>query len=267
MSEWTGKVALVTGGATGIGAAVARRFAKAGGQVVIADLDPAAGGRIVEELGGGERAVFVRTDVTSVQAVAQAVDTAVSAFGGVDLLHNNAGIMHRHERIEDVPPASFKAVVEVNLVGMFLAAQAVVPVMKAAGGGVIVNMSSRGGSRGQPHILSYSASKAGILAVTRGLAEQLWPHGIRVNALIPSLVDTQMAQGGPNLRAATSTGSYVFSPDEMAEAVLSLAAVGDPRGVIHEYAGTPDGPRRYEVGELERREIPMRAAIDAAHRS
>lgn len=255
MSEWVGKSAIVTGGASGIGAAVARRIVSAGGRVLLADLNTDAGEQLVDELGGPGQARYVRTDVTSQIEVFAAVQTAMAAFGRVDFLHNNAGIMHRHDRIEDVPLDSFRTVLEVNLIGMFLAAQAVVPVMKIGGGGVIINMSSRGGSRGQGHILSYSATKAGILSFTRGLADQLRPHGIRVNALMPSVVDTQMTQGGPNMRHAASAGSYVFTADEIAKAVLELADKGTGSGMIRECVGTPDGPRYYEVGELERREI------------
>lgn len=253
MGAWVGKVALITGGAGGIGAAVARAIAEAGGRVAIADRDKGAAAATAEGIGAS--AIPIAMDVTSEEDARKAVDTVLSVFGRLDFLHNNASIMHRHDKIEDVPAESFRTVIGVNLIGMFLMAKAAVPALKASRGG-IVNMSSRGGSRGQPHILSYSAAKAGILAFTRGLAEQLASDGVRVNALIPGLVDTDMARGGPNMRVAASSGSYVFTAAEMATAVLFVAQQQGPRGVIYEYSGTPDGPRLYAVGELEKHEVP-----------
>ncbi|MGI4952421.1 MAG: SDR family NAD(P)-dependent oxidoreductase [Janthinobacterium lividum] len=263
---WNDKVALVTGGGSGIGRAFARHVCAAGGRVLIADVDEAGGHATAEQCGGSGLARFLRTDVTREDDAARAVAEAVAAFGGVDMLHNNASILLRSDRIEDVDPALFSKVVNVNLVGMFLMARAVTAHMRPRRSGVIVNMSSKGGLRGQPHILAYSATKAAALSFTRGLAAQLAPDGIRVNALIPGLVATEMARGGPNMAVAQKAGRYVFEPEEMARAVAYAAEREDLNGAILEYDGTAGRPQMLVLGDFAATEIdpgfgPARPAL------
>ncbi|MGI4802975.1 MAG: SDR family NAD(P)-dependent oxidoreductase [Janthinobacterium lividum] len=252
---WEGKVALITGGGSGIGRAFALHVCAAGGRVMIADVDEVGGHATVEQCGGTRVARFIRTDVTEEADAASAVAGAVAAFGAVDMLHNNASILLRSDRIEDVEPALFRKVVNVNLIGMFLMARAVTSHMRPRGTGVIVNMSSKGGSRGQPHILAYSSTKAAALSFTRGLAAQLGPAGIRVNALIPGLVATEMARGGPNMAAAQKAGRYVFGPAEMARAVAYAAQREDLNGAILEYDGTTGRPQMLLLGDFVATEL------------
>ena len=126
MRFWENKVALVTGGSSGIGRAFARLVTERGGKAVLADIDVEAGTRGVEFLGGSEKAAFVKTDVTSEDEVRNAVEFALATFGSIDMLHNNASIRNRYDQIEDIPLELFRRVLEVNVIGMFLSARAVV---------------------------------------------------------------------------------------------------------------------------------------------
>lgn len=249
MGFWDGKVALVTGGGAGIGQAFARHVAGLGGSVVVMDVDAHAAESTAAAL-GDDRALAIAASVSSEADVARAVDRAVARFGRIDVLHNNASILHRNEAIEDMSVEDFRRVLEINSVGTFICSRAVAPVMKRNGGGCIVNMSSRGGARGQGHTLAYSASKAGILSFTRGLAENLQAHNIRVFALSVGLVETNMTRGGAYLARAKSEGRYVFRPEEMAAAVAYLAEKQDGSGAVYEYFGGPDGPEMRVLGDF-----------------
>ncbi len=239
---WDGKVAVITGSAGGIGRASALLFVERGARVVVSDLNEAGGEETVKLAGGPEHATFVGADTTSAADAAHLMEAAVSAFGGIDVLVNDAAILHRHERIEDVPLESFLGVINVNLNGGFIVTQAAVPYLKQRGGGVIVNMSSMG-ARGGPNILSYSAAKAGVLALTRGLSAQLEPFNIRVNALMPGLVETPMTVAGPAIENARRAGAYVFRPEEMARAVAYCAEHEELNGASISYSPTLDGPQ------------------------
>ncbi len=249
MSFWTGKVALVTGGGAGIGQAFARHVADRGGSVVVVDINAAAAEATAGAI-GDDRALAVAANVASEADVARAVDSAVDRFGRIDMLHNNASILHRNEAIEDISVDDFRRVIEINALGTFLCARAVAPVMKRGGGGCIVNMSSRGGLRGQGHTLAYSTSKAGILSLTRGLAENLQPFNIRAYALSVGLVETGMTRGGAYLARAKSEGRYVFQPEEMAAAVAWLAEKQDGSGAAYEFFGGTDGPEMRLLGDF-----------------
>ena len=190
MQRFTGRSFVITGGASGIGLATARRAAAEGATVVIADIDEDAGRRHAEELGGH----FVRTDVTDHAQVANLYARTQELLGGVDIAFHNAGIAPLADSsVLTTQPDVWERVQRVNLTGVFYCCQAVIPYMRAQGRGVIVNMSSvvavLGSAIGP---ISYTASKGGILALTRELGVQFARDGLRVNAVCPGPVRTPM---------------------------------------------------------------------------
>ncbi|WP_433830397.1 glucose 1-dehydrogenase [Actinoplanes sp. CA-015351] len=197
MGRLDGKVALITGGARGMGKAHARHFVAEGARVVIGDVLEEKGRRVADEVGG----VFVRHDVTSAGDWAAAVEAATTAFGKIDILVNNAGIL-RHGPVAEMDPDEFRHVIDVNLVGSWLGVRQVVPPMRDAGGGSIVNISSIEGIAGAAGLSAYSASKFGVRGLTRSAAQELGPFGIRVNSVHPGGVMTSMALAA----ARTMTG-------------------------------------------------------------
>ncbi|MGW6130857.1 SDR family oxidoreductase [Cellulomonas sp. NPDC055163] len=190
MTELDGRVALVSGGARGLGAAYVRALHERGASVVVGDLLDDEGAALADEL--GERARYVHLDVTSEGDWAAAVEVAVG-LGGVDVLVNNAGIANAG-RIERYGREKWDAVIAVNLTGTYLGVRAVVPVMKAAGKGSIVNISSVEGMRGDAGLHGYVASKFGVRGLTKSLAVELGADGIRVNSVHPGFVLTPMTE-------------------------------------------------------------------------
>ena len=189
MGRLDGKVALITGGARGMGKAHARHFVAEGARVIIGDVLDDRGQAVADGL---DNCRYVRHDVTSEPEWAAAVDTAVDTYGRLDVLVNNAGIL-RHAPIAAMEPADFRAVLEVNLVGTWLGIRQVVAPMTAAGGGSIVNISSIEGFAGAAGLSAYSASKFAVRGLTRSAAQELGPLGIRVNSVHPGGVLTSMA--------------------------------------------------------------------------
>ncbi|WP_312168200.1 glucose 1-dehydrogenase [Microbacterium sp.] len=189
MSDLNGRVALVTGGARGIGAAYVRALHAAGARVVVADILEDEGRALVGEL--GERALFATLDVTDEAQWAEAVDAAVRAFGSLDVLVNNAGIANAAP-IEHLTTEKWNAVIAVNLTGTFFGCRAVVPVMKQQGRGSIINISSVEGMRGSPGLHGYTAAKFGVRGLAASLAVELGPFGIRVNSVHPGFITTSM---------------------------------------------------------------------------
>ncbi len=190
------KVAIVTGGAKGIGLAVARRFAADGARVVIADIDEDVGGRVAEEVGALGAVRFIRCDVGDKSAAENLVAATVQAWGAVDVLVNNAGIVHAADFL-DVTEADLDRVLRVNLKGAFLVAQAaarrmVGQVKSGARPGVIVNMSSVNAVFAIANQVPYSVSKGGVNQLTKVMALALAPYGIRVNAIGPGSIMTDM---------------------------------------------------------------------------
>jgi len=187
-----GKVAVVTGAASGIGRAMAQRFADEGAKVVVADLDATAGMVIAEAVGGH----FVQTDVTSPEGVAAMFAEAVAAYGGVDISCHNAGISPPDDdSILETELDAWRRVQEVNLTSVYLCCKAVIPLMQQRGGGSIINTASfvalMGAATSQ---ISYTASKGGVLSMSRELGVQFAREGIRVNALCPGPVNTPLLQ-------------------------------------------------------------------------
>jgi 3-oxoacyl-[acyl-carrier protein] reductase len=220
--DLTGRVALVTGASRGIGAAIALAFAEAGAAVAVnyrerADEAEAVVAKI-RDIGG--HAVAIPADVSQAAAVARMVDHAVSALGPVDILVNNAG-MALVRGIDDLTEDDFDATIAVNLKSAFLCTQAVVPAMRAKKWGRIVNISS-GAARGAGAIgVHYNASKAGMEGLTRGYAARLVKEGITVNAVAPSLIETDMMRGRSDLARNIPLGR-LGHPEEVAQAVLMV---------------------------------------------
>ena len=187
-----GRVALVTGGASGIGLATARRFVAEGARVVIADRDGDAAERAAS--GIGESAAAVRCDVTIPADCRAAVAAAEDLYGGLDVLHANAGVPFQGA-IESVDEATLQRVIGVNLMGAFWSAQAAVPALRRRGSGSIIFTSSLQGVIARPNFTPYTAAKHGVIGLMKSLALELAPHGIRVNAIAPAATDTPMLPG------------------------------------------------------------------------
>ncbi len=223
MDRLDGKVALITGGARGMGEAHVRRFVAEGARVVFGDVLEEEGARVVADLGDAVR--FVPMDVTRPEDWRTAVDTATNAFGDLGVLVNNAGIL-RYGLIEDMEPAEFTRILEVNLVGQWLGVKSVIAPMKAAGGGAIVNVSSTEGFIGASGLSAYSASKFGVRGLTKVAARELGAYGIRVNSIHPGAILTPMITD-PDLVTAKA---------DSADAFLSALPLGR-MGAIEEVPG------------------------------
>jgi 3-oxoacyl-[acyl-carrier protein] reductase len=227
----TDRAILVTGASRGIGRAIAEAFAAQGDRVAIHHRDSAAlAAEVLAGLPGGEHTV-VQADLADPEAVRVMVDAAHGRLGGMDVLVNNAGIFQAHP-ITDVSyeqwQAAWQATLAVNLTGAANVTWCAVRHMMAAGGGAIVNVSSRGAFRGEPGQPAYGASKAGLNAFGQSLARALAPHGIWVGTVAPGYVETDMAvtvltgPSGDRIRAESPFGR-VARPDEIAAAVVYLA--------------------------------------------
>ena len=197
MNRLNGKIALVTGGARGIGRAICAAYANAGAKVAVADLLDDEAQEVAEAVGAGKvdaTAMALRMDVTDRTSIAAGVRQVEEIWGGIDVLVNNAGIFNMAP-IEEITPEDYRRQYDVNVGGALFTIQAVVPGMKArARGGAIINFSSQAGRRGEPNIAVYCSTKAAIISITQSLALELAPHGIRVNAIAPGVVDTPMWQ-------------------------------------------------------------------------
>lgn len=234
MTAIENKVAVVTGAAAGIGRATATLLAGEGAKVVLADIDEGGGEEVRQEIesAGGE-ALYVRTDVSSLGSVETAVDTAVGAFGRLDVLHNNAGIA-MGSSVVDTTEDLWRRVLDVNLGGVYRGCKCAIPHMVRGGGGSIVNSGSVQGLRGFPGWAAYAASKGGIAALTRQVALEYAGQGIRVNCVAPGTIMTPMnegvfaeAQDPEALKEAWNRMHPVGRfgrPEEVAEAVLFLAS-------------------------------------------
>ena len=226
-----GKVAIITGGARGQGEAEARMFVREGAKVVFGDVLDDEGRQVEAEIAaaGGE-AVYVRLDVTDEDAWREAVGTAVSRFGKVDILVNNAGIASWNAG-DDATVEEWDRIMEINAKGVFLGTKAVIPAMRAAGGGSIINISSISGMVGQTNIHpGYNASKGAVRILTKSTAVQHATEGIRCNSIHPGPVKTPMTErswSDPEWLQATQRrtplGRYA-DPDEIAYGVLFLAS-------------------------------------------
>lgn len=219
MSAVAGKVVLVSGGARGIGAAVARMVVKEGGSVIVGDVLDEDGDALALEL--GDRARFVPLDVTDADAWMRAVATAEDVFGHISGLVNNAGILVQGPIVESTPK-EFRRVLDVNLTGVYLGMQATVPSMRRAGTGSIVNISSTAGLIGYAYLPAYVASKWGVRGITKAAALELGADGIRVNSVHPGPIRTPMTEGIDDEVAAAQPIARFGEPEEVARLVLFL---------------------------------------------
>jgi NAD(P)-dependent dehydrogenase (short-subunit alcohol dehydrogenase family) len=195
----TNKVAVITGGAKGIGFAYSQRFVAEGARVVMADIaDPVDA---AEKLASTDRVLGVRTDVSDFAAVQAMVEETLRHFGRVDVLVNNAAVFAslKPQRFDDIPEAEWDRVMAVNVRGMWNCVRAVTPAMRAQGSGRIVNVASAIVAKGTPFLLHYVTSKGAVIAMTRALARELGPDGITVNAVAPGLVLSDTVQDNPDL--------------------------------------------------------------------
>lgn len=242
-----GKRAIVTGGASGFGAGIVRAFAAEGARVAIADLNLEAAEALAAEL--GEAAIAVAADVASGDSVNALAARVTSAFGGVDILVNNAGIGHLPQALEDLAEDAFDRIFAVNAKSVYLTARAVVPLMKAGGGGAILNIASTGGVSPRPRLTWYNASKGWMITATRAMAVELAPAGIRVNALNPvagetPLLSTFMGEDTPEVRAkflASIPIGRFSTPQDMGAAAAFLCS--DAASMITGVALEVDGGR------------------------
>jgi len=234
MDTLKNKVALITGGASGIGRATAILFAQEGAAVVIADIDAEAGQAVVKEIeAAGGRALFTACDVTKAQDCQQAVEAAVAAFGGLDILFNNAGIIRRAD-VLTTTEAEWDRVMDVNVKSIFLMSKCAIPHMERRGGGAIINTSSGWGLKGGRNAVSYCASKGAVTNMTRAMAIDHGRQNIRVNAVCPGDTDTPTLRseakqlGQPENEFLTESAARPLGrygrPEEIAEAVLFLAS-------------------------------------------
>ncbi len=225
-----GKVAVVTGGGSGFGEAIARTFAREGAKVVVADIAGEAAGRVAA--GIGDAAAACTADVTRDADTGAMIALALSRFGGLDILVNNAGTTHLNMPMTEVSEADFDRVFAVNVKSLFWAARHAVPVLRKAGGGSIINTASTAGLRPRPGLSWYNGSKGAVVILTKSMAVELAPDNIRVNALCPVAGETPLLasfMGGdtPELRAkfrATVPLGRLSVPQDIANAALFLAS-------------------------------------------
>lgn len=228
------KVVFVTGSGSGIGRATALAFGAEGGRVVSADLDRDAARRtaaLIESAGG--RAVAVRCDVTSSDAIRSALDTTIAQFGRLDIAFNNAGAEQPIAATADLTEQEWDRILAVNLRSVFLCMQQQIPLMLDGGGGAIVNTSSGAGLKGIAGQAAYVAAKHGVVGLTKAAALDYAPDGVRVNAVCPGIIDTEMMgrfTGGTEEGRARVIGQEPIgrmgTPEEIASAVLWLSSPG-----------------------------------------
>ena len=223
------KIAIVTGAGQGIGKAIAIRLANAGADIAIMDLNMDAAASVAREIEGiGRKALAVKADVSQSNDVNAAVEKIISTFDRVDILVNNAGIAGRTFPLTELEEADWDAVISVNLTGVFLCCKAVIGPMIAQDYGRIVNIASIAGKEGNPTLIPYSVSKAGVICLTKALAKEVTDYNIRVNAVSPAVIETPILVG-----MEQSTVDYMVSkiplgrvgkPEEVAAVVNFLAS-------------------------------------------
>jgi 3-oxoacyl-[acyl-carrier protein] reductase len=224
------KVAIVTGGGSGFGAGIVRKFAAEGAQVIVADRDLDAALRVAAAVGGHARAL--RVDVSVAADVRTMMEAAEAHFGRLDILVNNAGVGHRPQPLEALPEDEFDRIAAVNMKAIYLAMREAVPRFKARKSGVILNMASTAGVSPRPRLAWYNASKGWVITATRACAVELAPFGVRVNALNPvagetPMLATFMGEDTPEMRAkflATIPLGRFSTPEDLGNAACFLCS-------------------------------------------
>ena len=242
-----GKRAIVTGGASGFGAGIARRFAEEGARVIVADLNGDAACTLAAELGDAD--MGVKVDVSSAADVAALAQTANRLLGGVDIVVNNAGVGHTPQPLDELSDEAFDRIAAVNMRAIYLMSKAFVPGMKTQGSGAILNIASTGGVSPRPNLTWYNASKGWVITATRAMAVELAPFQVRVNALNPvagdtPLLKTFMGEDTPEVRAkflaSIPIGRFSTSEDMGAAAAFLCS---DDASMITGVAMEVDGGR------------------------
>lgn len=224
------KVAIVTGGASGFGEGIVRKFVAEGARVVIVDLNIDAATALAEELGSASLAI--EANVSSSSEVAKLTDLAIKHFKQIDVLVNNAGVTHLPMPMEEVSEADFDRVFSVNAKSVFLTAQNIIPIMKQQGQGAILNVASTGGVSPRPNLTWYNSSKGWMITATKGMAVELAPFNIRVNAINPVAGETPllkqfMGKDTPEIRAkflSTIPIGRFSTPEDMGNAACYLCS-------------------------------------------
>jgi NAD(P)-dependent dehydrogenase (short-subunit alcohol dehydrogenase family) len=248
MPDLSGRTAIVTGGGSGIGRASASAFARAGANVVVADIDAASGGETVDKISAdGGAASFVRTDVTSPADVAAMVAHALDTYGRLDCAHNNAGVLGASSALADYPDDDWERVLKVNLTSVYLCLKEEVKAFLAAGSpGAVVNTASFSGLVAVPFATAYVATKHGVVGLTKSAAVEYGRKGIRVNAVCPGTVRTDMTVErmaiNPKMEQALSDVSpmrRIAEPGEVADAVVWLCS--DEASFVNGHSLAVDG--------------------------
>lgn len=242
-----GKVAIVTGGGSGFGEGIAKKFVAEGAQVLIADRDAAGGERVAKALGANARSVCI--DVAKAADVRAMVDAAQDHFGALNVLVNNAGVSHLPQPLEEVGEDDFDRILAINVKAIYLAARVVVPRFKTQKKGVILNIASTAGVSPRPRLSWYNASKGWVITATRAMAVELAPFGVRVVALNPvagetPLLKTFMGEDTPQMRAkflATIPLGRFSTPEDLGNAACFLCS--DEASMITGVAMEVDGGR------------------------
>jgi len=234
MNKLAGKVALVTGAGSGMGQATALLFAREGAKVGIVDYVPLEGEgtlRMIREAGG--EAIFIEADVSKAADMERMSQTTMDTYGRIDILYNNAGISQRMVPAAEITEEEWNRIIDVNLKGVFLGSKYVIPVMLDQGAGVIINTASASGLEGWAGLGAYSASKGGVVLLTKTMALDYAGHNIRVNCICPGFIHTQMmdrqlpkdpqAKKAITMRIQSPMGR-VGEPQEIAQAALYLAS-------------------------------------------
>lgn len=239
------KTAIITGGASGFGAGIARKFATEGARIIIADIDSDAAQAVAGELGCDA----IQADIGEADSVARLATEAQAIFGTPDILINNAGVTHLPKPMEQVTEDEFDRVLRVNVKSIYLTARAFLPDMKTRGSGVFINVASTAGVSPRPNLNWYNASKGWVITATKAMAVELAPFGIRVNALNPvagetPLLKSFMGEDTPEMRAkflATIPLGRFSTPEDMGNAACFLAS--DEASMITGVAMEVDGGR------------------------
>ncbi|HJS32461.1 MAG TPA: glucose 1-dehydrogenase [Alphaproteobacteria bacterium] len=244
------KVAIVTGGGSGFGEGIARRFAAEGAAVIVNDINEAGGKRVAGSIAQeGGKATFVRADVSNSSDVKTMVRSALDAYGRLDVMVNNAGFTHKNQPMLNVPEEVYDRVFSVNVKSIYLSTLEVVPIFRRQGGGAIINTASTAGLRPRPGLAWYNASKGAVIALTKSMAVELAPDKIRVNALCPVAGETAMLADFMGADTPENRAKFVGSiplgrlsqPEDIANAALYLAS--DEANFITGVALEVDGGR------------------------